>query len=286
MVCLRTRVVRTTALRLVFLALCLTAAFGAAFSETVASMPAQPAGYVTDNANVLSDTRKTELEAYCRQVEQKANAQIFTAVVKTIDNEESVDQFANELFAKWRPGKKGSDRGILIVLSIQDHKYRIEVGYGLEGILNDAKVGDIGRDMVPFLKQAQYDNAVKTGITEVGSVIAADANVTIDTAVHQYRRVQQEPPPLSPLIRIGGIIFVLVILFLVFRRRGGGGPGGGGGGLGSFLTGMLIGNILGGGRRGGGDFGGGGGFGGGDDGGGFGGGGGGESGGGGAGGSW
>lgn len=248
-------------------------------------MPAQPTGYVTDNASVLSATTKSDLESYCAQLEQKAHAQVFTAILKTIDNDEPIDQFANELFAKWKVGTKGTNRGVLIVVSM-DHKYRFEVGFGLEGILNDAKVGDIGREMVPLLKQAQYDQAIQTAVHGVGSVIAADANVTITSPVHQYHRQPvrtQDPGPLPAGIRIFGILFVILILFLVFRRRGGGGGGpGGGSGIGGFLTGMILGNLLGGGGRGG--------FGGGDggdnEGGGFGGGGGGESGGGGASGNW
>jgi uncharacterized protein len=51
-------------------------------------------------------------------------------------------------------GRKGSDRGVLVLLAVDDHKYRIEVGYGLEGILPDGKVGDIGREMVPDLRPA------------------------------------------------------------------------------------------------------------------------------------
>ena len=60
--------------------------------------------------------------------------------------------YANQLEDKWKMGKKGSDKGALVLLAVDDHKYRIDVGYGLEGILNDAKVGDIGRAMVPYLR--------------------------------------------------------------------------------------------------------------------------------------
>lgn len=255
-----------------------------AFAETVASMPSQPAGYVTDDAGVLSATAKAELEAYCSQLEQKAHAQVFTAIVKSIDGDEPVEKFSNELFAKWKVGTKSTNRGVLLVFSIQDRKRWIEIGFGLEGILNDAKVGDIGRQMVPSLAAKQYDEAVQTGVQGVGAVIAADANVTIDSAVHRYRREavrKGDPGPMPAGVRILGLLFLVVVLFLVFRRRGGGG-GYGGGGPGGFLAGIILGNLLGGGGRGG--FGGG--DGGNDDGGGFGGGGGGESGGGGAGGGW
>jgi uncharacterized protein len=147
-------------------------------AEKVATMPA-PAGYVDDYAGVLSGAGKTELEDLCREVHDKTKAQVFFVTVKTLDGE-AVETFANELFAKWKIGEKKTDRGVLLVLAIAEHKRWIEVGYGLEGILNDAKVGDIGREMVPELKAAKYDDAARTGVRGVSKVIAADAGVAID----------------------------------------------------------------------------------------------------------
>ena len=250
---------------------------GVARAEKVADMAA-PAGYVTDLAGVISATAKSDLETLCGQVDTQAKAQIFVVTVKTLDGED-VSQFANELFAKWKIGPKKTDRGILLLFAVNDHKRWIEVGYGLEGILNDAKVGDIGREMVPYLQKSQYDEAVRLGVQRISQVIAADAGVTLSQPVHQYHRQQVGG---GGGIGIGGIVFGIIILVVIlkaiFGSRGGRG-GGGMGGIGWFL----LGNILGGGGGGGGGFGGGGGD---SDGGGFGGGEGGGSGGGGAGGDW
>jgi uncharacterized protein len=147
-------------------------------AEKVATMPA-PTGYIDDYAGVLTEAEKSQLEDLCREVHDKTKAQVFFVTVKTLDGE-AVETFANELFAKWKIGEKKTDRGVLLVLAIAEHKRWIEVGYGLEGILNDAKVGDIGREMVPELKAAKYDDAAQMGVREVSKVIAADANVTID----------------------------------------------------------------------------------------------------------
>ncbi len=62
---------------------------------------------------------------------------------------------------------------MLFLLAVDDHKYRIEVGYGLEGILHDAKIGDIGRAMVPYLRAGDYDSAVQFAVGQVAQVIAA-----------------------------------------------------------------------------------------------------------------
>lgn len=282
----------------VLLFLCCFAGTPRIFSETVASLPAQPSNYVTDNARVLSSSTETQLNAYLKQIDDKAHAQIFVAIINKIDGDQAPSDFAQDLFKKWKPGSKGhttqSNRGVLMLLSIQDRKRWITTGYGVEGILPDGKVGDIGRDMVPYLQQADYDSAVTVGVHELGSVIAQDAGVTIDEQLSQPRyRHEEDEQSVGTIpwpVRLIGLGILVLILIGLFSRRGGGGGYGGGGGLGGFLWGMLLGNILSGGRSrgnwGDGDFGGGGGWGGGDSGGGFGGGGGGESGGGGAGGGW
>ena len=249
-----------------------------AAAESVKSMP-QPTAYVNDYAGVLNDATKSDLDAQLKQLDTQAHAQVFVAVIHKIEDDNSPAEFANELFAKWKPGPKESNRGALLLISVDDHKYQFEIGYGLEGILPDGKTGDIGRDMVPDLKAGSYDGAVRTAVTDLSNVIAQDANVTLDVPQQpvQRRAVRQR----SGGSGIWGFLVILFIIIMLMRGGGRGGPGG-------FLTGMLLGNMMGGGRyRGGGDGGFGGGFGGGGDGGGgFGGGDGGSSGGGGAGGSW
>jgi uncharacterized protein len=259
-----------------------------------------PSNHVTDLAGVLNQSTQSDLDALLKALDTQAKAQVFVVTIHKIDDDEPVEQFANELFAKWKPGGAKTDRGVLMVFSIEDRKRWIEVGYGLEGILPDGKTGDIGRDMVPDLQAANYDGAVRTGVNEISDVIAKDAGVTLDTQPkHTYHRQGGSDGGGFGLF---GFLFILFILFLLFRGgrggRGGGGYGGGGGG--GFLSGLLLGNLLGGGRSwggGGGNWGGGGGgwgggdsggggWGGGDGGGSFGGGDGGSSGGGGAGGGW
>ena len=237
-------------------------------AESVSSLPA-PTGYVSDFAGVLSPSTKYNLENLCTQVDRQAHAQIAVVTIKTLDNDQSIEEFAVALEEKWKVGPKGTDRGVLMLVVMDPAKYRIEVGYGLEGILNDAKVGDIGRSMVPALRQRDYNTAIPLGVQQLARIIATDAGVTLNLAqpVHQYHR-QQAPVQLNLVeIVLGGGVILLILFFLVKT---------GNTGLIFFLLGNLMGGGFGGGRgRGGG--------GGGDDGGGgFGGFGGGSSGGGGA----
>ncbi len=235
-------------------------------AESVKDLPT-PTGYVSDFAGVLSPSTINNLERLCTQVDRQARAQIAVVTIKTLDNDENIDDFAVALEEKWKVGRKGTDRGVLMLVVMNPRKYRIEVGYGLEGILNDAKVGDIGRAMVPALSQLDYNTAIPLGVQQIARVIAADAGVTLTAPqpVHQYRR-QQAPVQFNLMeILLGGGVILLILFFLVKTGNTG-------------LIFFLLGNLMGGGgrgRRGGGDGGGG-------DGGGFGGFGGGSSGGGGA----
>lgn len=249
-----------------------------AHAEKVSDLPA-PNGYVNDFAGVLSPSTVQSVDDLCLQVDRQAHAQIAVVTIKTLDNDQSLEEFATQLEEKWKVGPKGTDRGILMVLVMTPRKGRIEVGYGLEGILNDAKVGDIGRSMVPAADAGDYNTAVPLGVSRLANIIAADAGVTLTPITRQYHRQQAQPEPLSigQIILYAGI--AVIVIFVLFRT--------GGSGLIFFLLGNLMGGGFGGGRRGGGGGfgggGGGGGFGGGDDGGGgFGGFGGGSSGGGGA----
>ena len=238
-------------LRWLFLVVLLVAAATALRGESVAGMPA-PTGYVSDLAGVLSPETRQTLESLCTQVDQQAHAQIAVVTIKSIDADKSgatpsIEEFSNALYQKWGIGKKGTDRGILLLVSLYPRKYRFEVGYGLEGILNDAKVGDIGREMQPYLRTGDYNQGVALATREVAQDIAADANVTLSSdaanqPVHRYRYTNQQPESqISPfaVIVIGGVLLVVIailigtghigiLFYILFNLLGGGGRGGGG----------------------------------------------------------
>ena len=144
-----------------------------------------------------------------------------------------------------------------MLLVMNPRRGRIEVGYGLEGILNDAKVGDIGRAMTPAAQAHDYNTAVPLGVSKIAQVIADDAGVTLTQteAVHRYHEEQVGTPVHLSLwqIVIGGGVLLVVVIFLIstgnagwifvllMQMMGGGGGGGGrdrddrgGGGFGGF----------------------------------------------------
>jgi uncharacterized protein len=224
-------------------------------AERVEDLP-QPTDYVSDFAHVLSPAAIARLDRLCAQLDHShTNAQVAVVTIHTLDGVDPAE-FANALEDKWKMGRKGSDRGVLVFLAVDDHKRRIEVGYGLEGILPDGKLGDIGREMVPDLRANDFDGAVTLAVSEVAQVIAADANVTLSE--------DEEPAPVrrrSSTHTSAGIVKLIFYLFFfgvfgfvrllshigILPRSwshrgffgggyygGGGGFGGGGGGGGGF----------------------------------------------------
>jgi uncharacterized protein len=231
-------------------------------AEPVAQL--KPTNYVNDFAGVLDSGTVAQLNSICQQIDEKAHAQIAVVTVKSLDGSD-IDSYAVALFKQWGIGSKSTDHGVLILLATQDRRYRVEVGYGLEPILPDGKVGGFGREAAPLLKQNDFNGAVTLLTMRVADVIAQDAGIQLTGARPRAPTVEQEP---KKGLSIGGIIFLIVVFLILVSTRFGG----------LLLFSMLLGGRGGGGYSGGGGFGGGGG--------GFGGFGGGSSGGGGASGSW
>lgn len=236
----------------------------------------KPQGYVSDFAGVLDARSASALEAYSGNVEQATGVQMAFVLVKSLEGDD-IDDVANTIYRQWGIGKKGKDEGILLILAIEDHKQRAEVGYGLEPVIPDGYAGGVLRGIRPILRQGNYGGALLAAAQQFGSRIAQSKGVTIPNSPAPSGGEDRGAPASIPfpLILIG-----IFVLFLFLR----GISGGGGGGFTGFLTGMFLGNLMGRGGRGGGWSGGG--FGGGGGGGGFGGFGGGDSGGGGASSDW
>jgi uncharacterized protein len=273
-----TRLFRTA---LIYGLLLLSASFCAA--EDIKKI--HPTGYVSDLAGVIGSQARTRLEALCAEVEQKTGAQMAIVTVQSLEGE-SVENYAVDLFKQLGVGSKKDNRGVLLLVAPNERKYRIEVGYGLEPVINDARAGDAGRAMVPYLRQGDYGKATEAGAWQLAGYIAADSGATLSGQ-----------PPLRPT-RVSrndggigglGLVFALIVFIAVIGSLLSRVGSGGGSGCLWFLLGMFL--NSGGGRSSGGwgagGFGGGGGSSGGDSGGGgFGGFGGGSSGGGGASGDW
>lgn len=229
--------------------------------------------YVNDFAHVLNAQTVNDLDDILLQLDQKAKAQVAVVTINSTDGQDIFD-YAVKLYQSWGIGSKATNRGALILFAIKDHKYWTTVGYGLEPILPDGKVGGFGREAVPLLKQSDYDGAIKLVTLRAANVIAQDAGIQLTGA-------SQPPPPqtrgsgISP----GGVVLIIIIIIIVLATPlrkilfwwllfnsgsgwggrgyrgggfggggwGGGGFGGGGGGFGGFGGGSTGGGGAGGG---------------------------------------
>jgi len=193
--------------------------------------------YVNDLANprVLLANERNALTSLCYDIDDISTAEVAILIINTT-LPLGIDMFASETFQKNGIGKAGLDNSLLIVVSVDERQWRIEVGYGLEGILNDAKVGRIGdNNLTPALLTGDYYAGLYDTTYELGTEI-----------VNNYVPPNPNQPPPKPwildwkAIGIAVALFVFIsaitrgkaILFLpnLFKRGGfGGGRSGGGG---------------------------------------------------------
>jgi uncharacterized protein len=261
-----------------FLLLFYFVGFQYGFSQKIENKPNPPRA-VNDFANLLAPFQQQALEQKLDAYNDSTSSAIVIITVPDLQGYD-IAQVSLKYLRDWGVGVKGKNNGVVILVSKNDHKARIETGYGMEGVLPDITAKQIVEErMIPFFKNNDYyagfDNAV---------------DAIIQAAAGEYKADPKANKSGRP--SFGSIILIVVIfLIILFLFSGGGGNGGSYNsrhGSKSWLSGLpwfLMGSMLGGGGRGGG-FGGGGFGGGGFGGGGFGGFGGGSGGGGGASGGW
>ena len=133
-------------------------------------VPAQPRGYVSDYAEIMLPSKRSALEATLRQFEEETTNQVVVATFPSLE-EESLEDFSIRLSETWKIGQKGKDNGVILLIFKNDRKVRIEVGYGLEGVLPDATCKlIIQNEIVPRFRAGQFDEGVSNA---VGAIIAA-----------------------------------------------------------------------------------------------------------------
>ncbi len=196
---------RITGLSL-FLAVFLSLFLVSCSSGKVAEIP-EPVGYVNDFAGMISSEDENELESILIQYENQTNNEIVVVTVESL-GDKSIEEYSIALAEKWKVGKEDEDNGVIILVAEEEKKIRIEVGYGLEGLLTDAEAKlIIDREMTPSFKEEEF---------AVG--IALGAWAIMDTIDGIYIPSEPLPPEES-----GGWPLWLIILFIVFIVFGGAG---------------------------------------------------------------
>lgn len=172
------------------------------FSPTSVAAPQFPAltGRVVDEAGVLSAPFETEIGTLLAAHEHATTNQLVVVTLASLQGYE-VSDFANLLFRHWGIGQKDKNNGVLLVVALTERKLRIEVGYGLEGVLTDAVSRDIiERVIKPPLRQGQPEQAIRAGVVAILAALGGE-----------YRPA---PPPASGIGTDDLFDFLLPLFFL------------------------------------------------------------------------
>ncbi len=209
-------------------------------------------GRVVDEAGLLSAQARSRISGELEGIERSTGDQVAVLIVRSLGGEPLAD-YSHTVAQTWGLGGKGKDNGVLFLIAVGERRMRLEVGYGLEGVLPDALAGRILDDVVqPFFKRGDFDGGVEAGVKAIAAVLGGNPEA-----------VPKRPPAGGGQVAgAASSVFMLIFAFLVllsaFRRhrrgrgmwgpvivpwgggfgggRGGGGFGGGGfsGGGGSF----------------------------------------------------
>ena len=159
----------------------------------LAQLP-DPQGPITDLAGVIDAGAKSAIETRIQQVRDKTTAEIAVATVPSLDGT-SVEDYANRLFKQWGIGKKGKDNGVLVLVAPTEHKIRIEVGYGLEGVLPDGLSGEIIRaNALPAFRNGDYSGGTQATVGRIAEIVEANHTLTPAEREELATRAEGRPP--------------------------------------------------------------------------------------------
>lgn len=130
-------------------------------------------GRVVDQANIIPDDREAAMTQQLEQLQRATSRQLVVATVPDLQGY-AVEDYANALFREWRLGQAEANNGILLLVAPTERKVRIEVGYGLEGIVTDAFSGQVIRDqIVPRFRENDYPGGIEAGTNALIVQLAA-----------------------------------------------------------------------------------------------------------------
>lgn len=211
-----------------------------------ADLPAVKAR-VTDTTATLNEQQRSSLEQTLAEFEARKGAQIAVLMIPTTQPD-TVEQYSVRAFEKIKPGRKGTDDGVLLVIAKNDRRLHIEVGYGLEGVLPDAIAKRIIEDdIVPRFKQGDFHGGIRAGTDRIMRVVEGESLPPPAVRTHPQAEGFLHFDWILPLLffaLIGG-----TVLRAMFGRFIGSGIVGGIAGftgwalLGSMLAGILIGVV-------------------------------------------
>ena len=175
-------------------------------------------GRVNDQASLLSVSRQKELESYLAGLEEATGVQMALLTIPSLKGE-SLEDFSIRVVDRWQLGDSEEDNGVLLLVSLKERAIRLEVGYGLEAVLTDAKSGMIIREVIaPYFRQGDYASGVLSGVQFIGNLVSGGDMVTPVRISGSDKTSSSRSLPVNFFI-------ILIIIFLNgfgrFGRRGG-----------------------------------------------------------------
>lgn len=172
--------------------------------------------YVNDYAGVITEKDKASMESVAKEVEDKTGAQIAVLTVKSMAPYASIEDFGMAVAEKWKVGQKDKDTGIIIILAMEERKVRIEVGYGLEGIFNDARAGRIlDNTILPYFRGGDFSAGLRRGMFKIADTIGTEMNVELD----ERAKMQDNSFTESLCLLLFFIIFVSIFVLMIRRMN-------------------------------------------------------------------
>ncbi|HWQ87389.1 TPM domain-containing protein, partial [Brevundimonas sp.] len=176
-------------------------------------------GRVIDHGDLISAAREQALADKLAALERDTTDQVVVVTVPDLQGYE-IEEYGYQLGRAWGIGQADKNNGVLLIIAPNERKVRIEVGYGLEGILTDALSAlIIQNDILPSFKEGFYERGIEQGVD------AIDRQLRLDPAEAQARAAAAERPKSSPPIGIAAIIALIFILLMLRLIGGGGGRG-------------------------------------------------------------
>ncbi len=197
-------------------------------------------GRLVDTAHVLSAKDAQRVEAALTRFEQSTGGQLVILIEEHIPEGESLEGWTLKVAETWKLGHQGNDNGALLYLAMKDRRNRLEVGYGWEGFITDARAGDVLRAMAPALREDDTKRALFLAIQQLHLMLTGKPLSSLPLPTPRERkqaRLIEALPPLAILVlllflsirypRFGQFMILLLSLF----GRSSGGRGGSGGGF-------------------------------------------------------
>ena len=166
---------------------------------------------VTDSGEMLSDREEQEVSEMLYSINRQTGIEYLVYTIKSL-NGEDIETCANRLFRTAGLGDKEKDNGLLLLISYDDRKFRLEVGYGLEGDIPDTQAANIINTMTPYFKEGNYGDGVKAAVKQTAVILNSSGEYTISEDWAAQAASNNEANQTSSLIAAG---LVLVICYLL-----------------------------------------------------------------------